>query len=249
MEIQRKVLKSFRTIALAVVGLGLSGVFWVSLAQETLPRDNGMATYYTAPEYRSSEEHPIRILAYVLHPIGWLLREGITRPLSYFASSSETRKSVMGYRYPFDYRSPECFSASDTVPDCRSLSPFNYGGSENPHGDSANVYFPNVNFDFNKRSLNSLGRGVAKRVAKTLQAEPGMKVVLQGHADFIGSNGYNDALGMDRAKAVRSELIRLGVPEDRLATVSFGETMPLVDEKTDQARAVNRRVEVASSGA
>jgi len=225
-------------IVLKVAGLGLAVE-----AQEMLPRDQGFATYHTAPEYRISEEHPLRIAAYIINPIGWVLREGITRPLSYFAASSETRRSVMGYRYPHDYRTPECFSASDTVPDCRALSPFNYA-SESSSEETASVYFPNVNFDFDKRILNSQGKSVVATIAKTLSSEPNLKVVLQGHADYMGSDSYNDALGMDRARSVLAELIQQGVSEDRLSAVSFGETVPLVDEQNDAARAANRRVEV-----
>jgi OOP family OmpA-OmpF porin len=101
-----------------------------------------------------------------------------------------------------------------------------------------------VNFDFNKRTLNEQGRAVAATIAKTLSSESNLKVVLQGHTDYIGSDAYNDALGMDRARAVLAELVRLGIAEDRLSAVSFGETVPLIDEKTDAARAANRRVEV-----
>lgn len=225
-------------IALKVAGVGLSVE-----AQEMLPRDQGYVTYHSAPEYRVSEEHPFRIAAYILNPIGWVLREGITRPISYFAASSESRRVIMGYRYPYDFRTPECFSASDTIPDCRAVLPFNYGG-EAQQGEVTNVYFPNVNFDFNKRTLNEQGKAVVAQIAKTLSSESSLKVVLQGHTDYIGSDAYNDALGMDRARAVLTELVHLGIAEDRLSAVSFGETVPLVDEKTDAARAANRRVEV-----
>lgn len=222
-------------------------------AQDVLPADNGLATYHTSPRYRDSESHPIRVVGYIVHPVGWLLREVIFRPLSYFASSTETTRSVMGYREPFDYRTPECFSADESVPDCRSILPFNYDvgsaaddGAASVQAESAirEVYFPNVNFDFDKRTLNQLGKGRAKQIAEMLQKDANLKVVLQGHADYIGSEQYNMKLGMDRAEAVRSELVALGVPETRLSTVSFGETQPVFNVEEDWARAVNRRVEV-----
>ena len=226
----------------------------ITMAQDQLPYDNGLATYHTTPRYRESESHPLRILGYIVHPIGWVAREVIFRPLSYFASSSETRKSVMGYREPFDFRQPECFSADDSVPDCRTIMPFNYDSQPTESDDAAKVvgepaqqvYFPNVNFDFDSRKLNALGKGRAKQVAEMLKTAPTVKVVLQGHADYIGSDAYNEKLGMDRADAVRQELIGLGVAADRLSAVSFGETQPLFAEQEDWARAINRRVEVHS---
>ena len=233
-----------------------------SSAQETLPADNGPFSYHTSPQYRESETHPVRVLAYALHPIGWVLREAIFRPVDYLISSSQISRSVFGYREPFDFRQPECFSGDDTIPDCRSLSPFNYnnsgsnlspGSANEPTGsllgggEATQVFFPNVNFDFNARKLSSLGKGRAKQIAELLSKEPALKVVLQGHTDYIGSDEYNMKLGMDRAEAVRGELIALGVSAERLSTVSFGEAQPLFKEEADWARAINRRVEVHTS--
>lgn len=222
-------------------------------AQDVLPADNGLATYHTAPRYRDSESHPLRVIAYVLHPIGWLAREVIFRPLSYFASSTEVTRSVMGYREPYDYRTPECFTSDDSIPDCRSIVPFNYdnaGQTTEETRESALVnsdkaiYFPDVNFDFNARKLNTLGRSKTKTIAEQLNRSPGLKVVLQGNTDDRGSDSYNQKLGMDRAEAVRAELLANGVSADRLSTVTFGESQPLYAEKTESARAANRRVEV-----
>jgi len=227
------------------------------LAQDALPRDNGLAGYHTAPRYRESEAHPLRLAAYILHPVGWVLREGIFRPLSYFASSSETRRSVMGYREPYDYREPECFSADDSIPDCHAVVPFNYesagigGTGEEPTaaavgaaGAQREIYFPDVNFDFDVRKLNDLGKGQTRRIAEILKKQGGdVHIVLQGNADYIGSDAYNEKLGMDRAEAVREELVALGIPRERLSAVTFGETQPIFSEQENWARAVNRRVE------
>lgn len=242
-----------------VVGLALFVIADVVCAQDRLPPDNGLATYHTAPRYRDSESHPLRILGYILHPIGWVAREVIFRPLSYFASSSETRKSVMGYREPYDYRQPECFSADDSVPDCRSTAPFNYDvvPIEEPQVVALEeivepvrqVYFPDVNFQFNKADLTDLGKGRTFQIAQLLEREPGLRIVLEGHADYIGNNEYNETLGMSRAQMVRNELVSNGISSERLSTVTFGKTQPALDQKTDWARAVNRRVEVHAEAA
>jgi len=220
-------------------------------AQDVLPQDNGLATYHTSPRYRESESHPLRVLAYVFHPIGWVAREVFFRPLSYFASSTETTRSVMGYREPYDYRQPECFSADDSVPDCRSVVPFNYDSLPSAKDDAASldnaekaVYFPDVNFDFDARRLNQLGKAKSHQVSQMISKYGSVKIVLQGHTDFKGSDEYNMKLGMDRAEAVRKELVALGVPAEGLSTVSFGESQPLFQEQDDWARAANRRVEV-----
>lgn len=245
-------MKRFAAIALMVLGVPAVQLS-DCLAQDHLPADNGLVSYHTAPRYRESESHPLRVLAYVVHPIGWVAREVIFRPLSYFASSTEVTRSVMGYREPFDYRQPECFSADDSTPDCRTLMPFNYdsiGGAGAGEGAVVSseraVYFPDVNFDFDSRSLNGLGKAKAAQVGQMLAKDQSVKVVLQGHTDYKGSDQYNMKLGMDRAEAVRKELVSLGVSAERLSTVSFGESQPLFAEQEDWARAANRRVEVHS---
>ena len=227
-------------------------------ADEYLPVDNGMATYHVSTRYRPSEEHPLRIFTYLVHPIGWLMREVITRPFSYLMSSGECTRSLFGYREPLDYRNPTCYSAYGFGPDCRKTRPFDYadqsiGFLDDPWGGDragrggmhdGQYYFPNVNFDFNSRKLNTLGKARVEEIGSLLEDQEGLVVVLEGHTDNTGSDAYNDKLGMDRAEAVRKELIAQGIDSGRLSAVTFGETRPLIDEETEYAHSLNRRVEV-----
>jgi outer membrane protein OmpA-like peptidoglycan-associated protein len=239
---------------LGCLALVLAGV--PAFAQEEFPKDTGLASmsYHSAPRYRSSEEHPLRVLAYVVNPIGWVVRETITRPLSYFASSTETSRSVMGYREPSDWKEPECFSGDDSIPDCRSIMPYNYEDNTPAISEQSAligvgekfVYFPDVNFDFAKASLNDLGRGRVNQIARLLEKERTITVMLEGHTDYKGSEDYNKKLGLDRAETVRQALVELGVDATRLSAVSFGKGSPVLSEETDWARAVNRRVAVRS---
>ena len=244
-------MKTFKILCISSVLLCSSA----ATAQEQIPYDNGLATYHTSPQYRPSESHPLRVAAYVVHPIGWIAREVFFRPFSYFVSSTETRRSFFGYRNPYDYRQPECFSADDSAPDCRSLSPYNYQGAgpmndgsdmmvSSMNGGEKHVYFPDVNFNFDRHALNDLGKGRARQIAGLLERMPEVNVVLQGHADFKGADLYNEKLGMNRSEAVLNELLALGVDQSRVSTVSFGESQPVFSEEEDWARAVNRRVEV-----
>lgn len=237
--------------------VALSGVAPVS-AQEILPEDNGLYDYHRGPEWRESESHPLRIAAYILHPIGWVAREVIFRPLSYFASSTPETRSVMGYRHPHDYRQPTCFSASNETPNCRSIAPFNYAESsarrESPEGSlheaaaPAEISFPSVNFDFDKSTLNETGKARAREVAALLQSngyiQGQFRIVIEGHTDDVGSPAYNERLGLRRAESVKSALAAEGIAGSRMSTVTFGETQPLSNDKTPEGRALNRRVEV-----
>ncbi|MCB0325425.1 MAG: OmpA family protein [Bdellovibrionales bacterium] len=229
-------------------------------AQDLLPRDNGIYSYHRAPRYRESESHPIRILAYLVHPIGWVAREGVFRPLSAFTSSTTFTRSFFGYREPFDFREPECFSSSDAVPDCRQVPPYtNIGGGPRDQiiggaeegslvPGERQVFFPDVNFEFDKASLNDLGKGRVRQIAQLLASVPSLKVVIEGHADFKGTDEYNMSLGERRAQSVIAELTELGIDPNRLSPISYGEGKPIFTEEEDWARAVNRRVQFSVGG-
>lgn len=225
-------------------------------AQDVMPVDNGLATYHTAPRYRESESHPLRIAAYVLHPIGWLAREVIFRPVDYLISSTAATRSIFGYREPFDYRHADCFTAGDDVPDCRTLSPYaniTPGTADIAEPKAADdltkavpeqqIVFPTVAFDFDKSSLNPLGKERVAQAAKVLESAPTIKVVIEGHADARGADDYNLKLGTRRAETVKNELVTLGIQADRMSTVSYGETHPAVTGSSPEAYAANRRVE------
>ena len=239
------------TRRLFIAALTSLTVSTVASAQDILPTDNTDSDYHPSPRYRESESHPLRVIAYALHPIGWAARELIFRPLSYFASSTPETRAIMGYHEPYDFRKPSCFSSNQDTPDCRQIKPFDYDSNVGKvvQGDGEvsqqqALYFPDTNFDFNKRSLNAAGKEKARVAAEILKREGFLKVVLEGHADSRGSEKYNERLGLDRAEAVKAELVSQGIPVDTLSTISFGETRPLFTEKEEWAYSANRRVHV-----
>lgn len=244
--------KIFRS--LVIFSLVYSGSVSIASAQDVLPADNGLATYHESPRYRESESHPLRIFSYIVHPIGWIIREGITRPLSYLAGSTPETRSIMGFREPYDFRQPSCFSSDDAVPDCRATSPYNYASEETAVSNTASLAttsdasfsMPEVNFETNSSDLTDLGKGQVRRLSQILMSNGNaMKVTVEGHADVRGSKDKNNELGQRRAESVKAELISLGVPSERLNTVSFGSEKPVFAENTASANAVNRRVSLA----
>jgi OmpA-OmpF porin, OOP family len=72
------------------------------------------------------------------------------------------------------------------------------------------------------------------------------KVVIQleGHTDNAGNAEKNLALSQDRVEAVKKYLVSKGIAKDRVKTKAFGGTQPLSTDKTEEARALNRRVEM-----
>jgi len=98
-------------------------------------------------------------------------------------------------------------------------------------------------FAYNQFTLDDEARGVLENNAAYLKANPAQKIVIEGHCDERGSDEYNLALGERRAMAAKSYLVSLGIPAERLATISYGEEQPLVAASNEEAWAQNRRAE------
>ncbi|MEW6262148.1 MAG: OmpA family protein [Thermodesulfobacteriota bacterium] len=99
-------------------------------------------------------------------------------------------------------------------------------------------------FDFNQAVVKTKYHPYVKQAAEVIKAHPNLGVELVGHTDGIGGEEYNLSLGLKRAEAVRSLLIKFGVPANRLSVKSQGKTQPIADNATERGRAKNRRVEI-----
>jgi len=98
-------------------------------------------------------------------------------------------------------------------------------------------------FDFNKASLKPESQEMLTRIASFMKDAPKAKITIEGHADERGTSEYNLSLGEERAKSAKEYLMRLGVEETRVQTVSFGEEKPAADGEDEESYAKNRRDE------
>lgn len=101
-----------------------------------------------------------------------------------------------------------------------------------------------IYFEFDSAVIDPRYQPVIDVHATYLKANPGFKVILQGHADERGSREYNLALGQRRAESVRQALSLLGVPDGQMEAVSFGEEKPAVQGSNEEAWRMNRRTEI-----
>ena len=101
-----------------------------------------------------------------------------------------------------------------------------------------------VNFEFNKDTLTLNAKTILDQVADALQARPDIKVEIAGHTDGIGTAAYNLKLSDRRAKSVKRYLVGKGIDGGRMSTIGYGKSHPIADNKTDEGRALNRRVEL-----
>jgi peptidoglycan-associated lipoprotein len=107
-----------------------------------------------------------------------------------------------------------------------------------------------VFFDYDKSDIREDARGALTRNADAIKAIladfPSDSLTVEGHCDERGSAEYNLGLGDRRATAVKEFLMQLGVPSDRLRTISYGKERPQCTESNEDCWQRNRRAHFAA---
>ncbi|RVT89055.1 OmpA family protein [Sphingomonas crocodyli] len=112
----------------------------------------------------------------------------------------------------------------------------------------ATLVLQDVVFQTGKADLKPGAAERLRPLAAYLQANPNVKVRIDGHTDSQGSDAYNQTLSENRAAAVRTALGGMGVAPDRVTAVGHGESTPVADNMNAAGRQQNRRVEVTLVG-
>jgi peptidoglycan-associated lipoprotein len=102
-----------------------------------------------------------------------------------------------------------------------------------------------VFFDYDSFVIKPEFQPVIQANARFINADKAKKVVVEGHTDMSGGREYNLALGQKRAEAVRRALGLLGVSENQIEAVSFGNEKPAVLGSDEKSMSMNRRVEIS----
>lgn len=102
---------------------------------------------------------------------------------------------------------------------------------------------PPIEFELGSARLLSSSFELLDKVADILIKHGRLKLLVFGHTDDTGSREFNDTLSLKRASAVKFYLASKGVQPDSVRIFGYGSSRPVLDEKTERARALNRRVE------
>jgi peptidoglycan-associated lipoprotein len=100
-----------------------------------------------------------------------------------------------------------------------------------------------IYFDYNKSNLRDDARTTLDAKLPILQANPNVRIRIEGNADERGSDEYNQALGMRRAEEARRYLVSKGVDAGRIDIVSNGEEKPVCTQHDESCWSQNRRDE------
>ena len=98
-----------------------------------------------------------------------------------------------------------------------------------------------IYFAYDRSDISPEARAILTKQSDWLKRNANVTVTVEGHCDERGTREYNLALGERRATAVKNVLVALGIPANRVSTISYGKERPAVVGSTEAAWAQNRR--------
>jgi OOP family OmpA-OmpF porin len=100
-----------------------------------------------------------------------------------------------------------------------------------------------INFELDSAKIDVASTPLLERAYEILHEYPGLSVEVSGHTSAEGNGDRNLTLSLARAEAVKTYLVRRGIPAERILTVGHGADVPRADNKTEEGRRKNRRIE------
>ena len=101
-----------------------------------------------------------------------------------------------------------------------------------------------LNFDTGKWDIRPESASVVKEITALMQQQPALKISIEGHTDNVGTPAANKTLSENRARAVMQAVVAQGIAADRLRSAGHGQERPIADNRSEDGRAKNRRVEL-----
>ena len=102
----------------------------------------------------------------------------------------------------------------------------------------------NLFFDLGKATLKPESEPELKRILQVMKENNALVIEISGHTDNTGSDEINNKLSLERANAVRENILKGGIDQARIKTRGYGKSKPKADNATEEGRQINRRVEI-----
>jgi len=101
-----------------------------------------------------------------------------------------------------------------------------------------------INFDTGKSAIKPESMPIVEQIAALMKAHTDLKLSIEGHTDNVGTAASNKTLSEQRAKAVLDAVVKQGIAANQMTAVGWGQDKPVADNRAEEGRAKNRRVEI-----
>lgn len=101
-----------------------------------------------------------------------------------------------------------------------------------------------INFDTGKFDIKPESMPIIDQIAALMKAHADLKISIEGHTDNVGTPASNKTLSEQRAKSVMNAVVQKGIAAGQLSAVGWGQDKPIADNRGEDGRAKNRRVEI-----
>jgi outer membrane protein OmpA-like peptidoglycan-associated protein len=101
-----------------------------------------------------------------------------------------------------------------------------------------------INFDTGKADIKPESLSIIGQIVALLKAHEDLHLSIEGHTDNVGTPAGNKTLSEQRARSVVNAVVKQGIDAGRLTAVGWGQEKPVADNRTEEGRAKNRRVEI-----
>ena len=101
-----------------------------------------------------------------------------------------------------------------------------------------------INFETGKSDIRPESQKIVDQIVEMLKSNPKLKISIEGHTDNVGNAQSNQILSENRAKAIMNAIVSKGIDKLQLSSKGWGQTKSIDDNKTEDGKAKNRRVEI-----
>ena len=102
----------------------------------------------------------------------------------------------------------------------------------------------NILFETGKSAIQNESLPIVDQIFELLNSDSALKISIEGHTDNVGDAAANKTLSNDRARSVTEALTAKGIDKARLTYTGWGQEKPVADNRNEEGRAKNRRVEI-----
>lgn len=231
---------------------------WIKSEQKSTLVSNNVGFYFSNKKVFAEILDPIRVTPHVNHHLvirrtnnEWIKIEGEFIPnkpfefltIGNFFSNKETKVEDNKAFESNRYKTPNAYYIIDDIRVWQEGDKAISLLSDKKISVGATIELENVEFDTNSSTLKASSYAELEELVSFMKASEKVKIEIHGHTDDVGTQASNQKLSNERAKRIYNYLASNKIAKERMSYKSFGESLPLSSNLTEEGKKRNRRVE------